>query len=107
MATTISPRRKRKKPSILKRIRETARRTQTNRIRKGRLRVQVKSFRRALASGDLEQARTLLRPTLSILDRCAHLGILHGNSAARTKSRLLVSFNALAAKQSSIRPAAS
>ena len=106
MATTISPRRKRKKPSILKRIRETARRTQTNRIRKGRLRAQVKNFRRALASRDLEQARTLLRPTLSILDRCARLGILHRNSAARTKSRLLVSFNALS-KPSSGQSAAS
>jgi len=100
MATTIAPKRKRRKPSVLKRIRQTARRTEFNRARKGHLRAQVKRFRLALESGDAARARTLLTETLSILDRSAQAGILHPNTAARTKSRLVVRFNALAAKPS-------
>lgn len=99
MATTISPKRKRRKPSVLKRIRETERRTAVNRIRKGRMRAQVKRFRQAVASGDLAQAKGLLSDTLAVLDRSAQLGILHRNAAARTKSRLWQRYNALAEKQ--------
>lgn len=98
MATTITPKRKRKKPSVLKRIRLAARRTEVNRARKGHLRAQVKRFRQALAAGDAGRAKALLNETLSILDRSAQAGILHGNTAARTKSRLVVRYNALAAK---------
>jgi small subunit ribosomal protein S20 len=100
MATTIAPKRKRKKPSVLKRIRQTERRTTFNRARKGHLRAQVKRFRQALASGDAARAKALLGETLSILDRSAQAGILHPNTAARTKSRLVVRYNALAAKPS-------
>lgn len=100
MATTITAKRKRRKPSVLKRIRQTARRTEFNRARKGHLRTQVKRFRQALESGDAGRARTLLNETLSILDRSAQAGILHPNTAARTKSRLVVRYNALAAKPS-------
>jgi len=100
MATTITPKRKRKKPSVLKRIRQTARRTEVNRSRKGHLRAQVKRFRQALESGDAGRAKVLLNETLSILDRSAQAGILHPNTAARTKSRLVVRYNALAGKPS-------
>jgi small subunit ribosomal protein S20 len=91
--------RKRKKKSVLKRIRQTERRTAINRIRKGGLRAQVKRLRQAVAAGDLAQARELLPPTLSILDRSAHNGVLHPNTAARTKSRLLLRYNALQKKE--------
>ena len=99
MATTISPKRKRRKPSVLKRIRQTERRTAVSRIRKGRLRAQVKRFAQAVASGDLAHAKGLLSDTLALLDRSAQLGILHRNAAARTKSRLTLRYNALAEKQ--------
>lgn len=99
MATTVSTKRKRRKPSVLKRIRQTERRTAVNRIRKGRLRAQVKRFSQALASGDLTQAKAQLSATLSLLDRSAQLGILHSNAAARTKSRLTIRYNSLAEKQ--------
>lgn len=99
MATSLSPKHKRKKKSVLKRIRQTERRTAINRIRKGGLRAQVKRFRQAVAAGDLKQASELLRPTLSILDRSAQKGVLHPNNAARTKSRLLLRYNALQEKE--------
>lgn len=100
MATTITAKRKRRKPSVLKRIRQTARRAEFNRARKGHLRTQVKRFRQALESGDAGRAKMLLNETLSILDRSAQAGILHPNTAARTKSRLVVRYNALAAQSS-------
>jgi small subunit ribosomal protein S20 len=100
MATTLSPKRKAKKKSVAKRIRQTERHTVVNRRRKGALRAQVKEFRRALESGDFTKASELLKPTLSVLDRSARKGILHPNTVARTKSRLLLRYNALQAKQS-------
>jgi len=98
MATTTAPKRGARKKSVLKRIRLTERRTVINRKRKGSLRAQVKRFRRAMASGDLAQARELLKPTLSVLDRAARKGVLHGNTAARTKSRLLRRYHLLQEK---------
>lgn len=100
MATTISPKRKAKKKSVMKRIHQAEARTVVNRRHKGQLRSQVKAFRRALEIGDFGKARELLNPTLSLLDRSAQKGILHPNTAARTKSRLLIRYNTLQAKQS-------
>lgn len=90
---------KRKKKSVLKRIRQTERRTATNRANRSRLRTQLRKFRRALDTGQLEQAQEQLRPTLSAIDRSIQKGILHPNTAARTKSRLLLRYHALSAQQ--------
>lgn len=98
MATTISPKRKAKKKSVMKRIRQAERRTAVNRSNRSRLRTQVKAMRQALDSGNVAQARELLRPTLSVLDSSVHHGILHANTASRTKSRLLRRFNTLSAQ---------
>lgn len=95
MATTISPKRKRRNKSVLKRIRQTEHRAAINRANKSHLRTQVKKYRQALAAGNLAQARELLRSTLSNIDRSLHKGILHPNTAARTKSRLMRRFNLL------------
>lgn len=59
----------------------------------------MKKFRRAVAAGDLAQARELLRPTLSVIDRSIQKGILHPNTADRTKSRLVLRYNELAQQQ--------
>lgn len=99
MATATAPKRKKRKKSVLKRIRQTERRTAINRIRTGGVRTQVKRFRQALAAGDVGKARELLHPTLSVLDRSARKGVLHANTAARTKSRLLLGYNALLKKE--------
>ena len=99
MATTISPKRKRRNKSVLKRIRQTEHRAAINRANKSRLRTQVKKFRHAVAAGNLAQARELLRTTLSIIDRSLHKGLLHPNTAARTKSRLVQRLSLLAQPQ--------
>jgi len=101
MATTAAPKRKARPKSVLKRIRQAERRTAINRANRSRLRTQVRKFREAVAAGNLPQAQELLRPTITLLDRSATQGILHPNTVNRTKSRLLVRFNALRGQQTS------
>jgi ribosomal protein S20 len=52
------------------------------------MRSKVKALRTAIEQGDLDQARGMLTETLSILDHSVKLGVVHGNTVARTKSRL-------------------
>jgi small subunit ribosomal protein S20 len=96
MATAVAPKRKKRKRSVLKNIRQAVHRAQINRANRSQLRTQVKRFRRALASGNLAEARQLLPQTVSLLDRSVRKGILHRNAAARTKSRLLRHYQKLA-----------
>src|SRR3989338_2688106 len=78
MATAAAAaKRKRKSKSVLKRVRQTARRTAINRAGKSHLRTQVKRFRQALVAGNLAQARELLQPTLTLLDRPLRKKNLH------------------------------
>lgn len=99
MATTIQAKRPRKKKSVLKRIRQTERRTAVNRVNRSRVRTQIKKLRRALESGKAEEARALLQPTLSLIDRSIQKGVLHRNTANRYKSRLHVRVKALMGQQ--------
>jgi small subunit ribosomal protein S20 len=88
---------KKRKKSILKRIRQTAKRTARARALRSRLRNQIKDLRRALDAKDLAQAKGLLRETISVIDWAVRKGILHSNAAARHKSRLTSRFQALSA----------
>ncbi len=99
MATTTQAKRPRKKPSVLKRIRLTERRTAVNRTNRSRLRTQMKKFRSAIAAGKVEEAQSLLRPTISVIDRSIQKGVLHRNTSNRYKARLLVRYNALLKQQ--------
>lgn len=88
---------KKKKLSVLKRIRQTERRTAVNRANKARFRRALKKFRAALAARDLALAEQLYRPTMSALDRAIQKGVLHENTANRYKSRLTLAYNELRA----------
>ena len=74
--------------SALKRVRMTKRRTEINRMRKSRLRHQIRSMRRALDQKDAKGAQALVPETFSLVDRAAKWGIIKKNTAARYKSRL-------------------
>jgi small subunit ribosomal protein S20 len=74
--------------SALKRTRITERRTLINRMRKSRLRHQIRALRRAVQANDAQAANSLLPPTFSLIDRAAKWGIIKKNTAARYKSRL-------------------
>ena len=75
-------------PSALKRARQNEKRRLRNRASNTRLRSQIRKLRRAVEEGNLDEAKQLLRPTLSLIDRSVQKGVLHDNAAARRKSRL-------------------
>jgi small subunit ribosomal protein S20 len=82
--------------SSLKRVRQTKRQTLVNRLRKTRLRHQIRSFRRLVQSKDAKGATAALPATFSLIDRSAKWGIIKKNTAARYKSRLQTRLKAIA-----------
>ncbi|MDD5543615.1 MAG: 30S ribosomal protein S20 [Acidobacteriia bacterium] len=84
--------------SAWKRVRQTARRTAVNRRNMGRLRTQIKSLRKIIASGNGSDAQTVLTQTLSVIDRSVTKGVIHRNTADRYKSRLTKRVSALGKK---------
>ena len=74
--------------SALKRVRATERKTAVNRLRKSRLRTQVRKMRRLLAGGEVQAAQAALPQTYSLVDRAAKWGVIKKNTAARYKARL-------------------
>ncbi|HLK63950.1 MAG TPA: 30S ribosomal protein S20 [Bryobacteraceae bacterium] len=83
--------------SALKRVRQTERRTEYNRQNRSRLRHQIRSMRKAIASKDAKAAAALLPKTFSLIDRSAKSGIIKKNTAARYKSKLHLRVKAIAA----------
>ena len=84
--------------SALKRVRGTERKTEVNRLRKSRMRTQIKKFRKLLASKDMDGLQRELPVTYSIVDRAAKWGIIKRNTAARYKSRLSARVKAMSAQ---------
>jgi small subunit ribosomal protein S20 len=83
--------------SALKRVRQTERKTEVNRLRKSRMRHQIRAFRRLIAGKDAKGATAALPATFSLIDRSAKWGIIKKNTAARYKSRITLRLKALAA----------
>ncbi len=82
--------------SSIKRMRQTKRKTVVNRLRKTRLRHQVRAVRRLLEQKDAKNATAVLPATFSLIDRSAKWGIIKKNTAARYKSRITARLKALA-----------
>ncbi len=82
--------------SARKAVRQTARRTETNKSRRGRVRTVVRKVEEALASGDHALASEALKAAQPELMRGAQKGVLHKNTAARKISRLSSRVKALA-----------
>lgn len=74
--------------SSLKRVRIAARKTAINRMRKTRLRHQIRTMRRLLDHKDVAGASKAVPATFSMVDRAAKWGVIKKNTAARYKSRL-------------------
>jgi small subunit ribosomal protein S20 len=66
----------------------TERKTAINRMRRTRLKNQIRSMRHALEQKDTAEAQKVLGDTYSLVDRAAKWGIIKKNTAARYKSRL-------------------
>jgi small subunit ribosomal protein S20 len=81
--------------SAEKRLRQTEKRTATNRARLSRVRTFVKKVETAIGSGDREAAQSAFRSAQPELHRATTKGVLHKNTVARKLSRLAARINAL------------
>jgi small subunit ribosomal protein S20 len=90
-AKKIKPRKK----SVLKRIEQTEHRTAVNRANITRVRTMMKRLRAAIAGGNAAEAKALLNPTISAIDRSIQKGALPENTANRYKSRLMLALNGM------------
>ena len=97
MAQAATTKVKKRKPSVLKRARQSHLRAEFNRANKTRVRTFIKNLKAAIASKDVQAAGNLLRPTLSAIDRAISKGVLEENTGNRYKSRLSVACNNLSA----------
>jgi small subunit ribosomal protein S20 len=82
--------------SSIKDLRRTARRTERNRAAKGKLRSSLKQVRAAIANAQTDAATRAMQQAAPVVDRAVSKGILHKNTAARHKSRLMRQVNRLA-----------
>jgi small subunit ribosomal protein S20 len=74
--------------SALKRVRQTERRTDFNRVAKTRLRHQIRSMRRALTAKETGNLNEVMATTFSLVDKAARKGYIKSGTAARYKRRL-------------------
>ena len=83
-----------------KRARQNTKRNTINRARKSQVKTQIKHLETALGSGDAEKASEQYRLIVKKLDKTAATSTMHKKTAARKKSRLAKSLNAIEAKKS-------
>jgi len=81
--------------SAAKRARQSEKRRIRNRLVRTRMRNSVKRARLALDASDREAAEAIVRQACRELDKAAQKGIIHRNTAARTKSRLARKLNTI------------
>lgn len=79
-----------KHKSAEKRARQSVVRRARNASVKSALRTAHKKLVAALEAGDKEKAQALLAPTCREWDKAVSKNVVHGNTAARSKSRLTV-----------------
>jgi small subunit ribosomal protein S20 len=80
------------KKSSVKRLRQIQKQTLRNASIRSALRTTIKKFKQSLAAGQ-EDMEEKLRLALRALDKATTKGIIHKNTAARKKSRLMGEFN--------------
>ena len=81
--------------SAEKRLRQTEKRTATNRARMSRVRTFVKKVETAIETGDKAAAQSALQTAQPELHRATTKGVMHKNTVARKLSRLSARINAL------------
>jgi small subunit ribosomal protein S20 len=84
--------------SAEKRVRQSEKRRERNRAAKSAMRTAVKRVRGAVDAGDAATAEGALAEALQVIDRSAKKSVVHKNTAARTKSRLVKAVRAAKAK---------
>ena len=81
--------------SAIKRIRQTAKRTERNRHVRSTMRTFVRKVREAVEAGNKDDAQVALRDAIKKIDKAASKGVIHKNQASRRVSRLTKLVNGL------------
>lgn len=84
-------------PSALKRYRQSEKRRLINSRNASKLKTQLKKLKTVIAAKKTADAKSLLPQTFSLIDRSVQKGVIKKNTAARYKSRLTKSINAIPA----------
>ena len=83
--------------SARKRIRQTEKRTERNRMRRSRVRTFLRKVELAIAGGDKAVAAAAFQGAQPEMQRAVTKGVLHRNTVARKLSRLSARIKALGA----------
>jgi len=83
-------------PSAKKAARKIVRKTETNKIRRSRMRTSIRMVEEAIAAGDRQGAEAALKAAQPEIIRAANKGVIHKNAASRKVSRLAGRINAIA-----------
>ncbi|OGO01011.1 MAG: 30S ribosomal protein S20 [Chloroflexi bacterium RBG_13_52_12] len=75
--------------SAQKAARASGRRRERGRAIRSQVKTTIDNAEKLITKGDIEAARVAVATAVSTLDKAAEKKILHGNNAARHKSRLL------------------
>jgi small subunit ribosomal protein S20 len=91
--------------SAQKQARVASRRQQQNKSVRSQVKTNITKAEKLIFTGELKAAQEAVAEAVSSLDRAAEKQIIHGNNAARRKSRLLKKLNlALAQSKASAEP---
>ncbi|GFO63143.1 30S ribosomal protein S20 [Geomonas paludis] len=82
--------------SAMKRIKQTAKRTERNKHERSTLRTFIKRVREAVATKNQDAAKAALAAAIPVIDGAATKGIIHSSNASRNVSRLTKLVNTLA-----------
>lgn len=77
-----------RKPSVLKRARQSEKRNQRNRAVVSKVKTYTRKVHEALESGDGAEVEKALRQAVKQISSAASKGVLHRNTASRKISRL-------------------
>ncbi len=86
------------KHAALKQLRKDRKRRQQNQAVRSELSTITKRLAGLLSARKLEEAAVLIREVAKQYDHAATKGVIHRNTASRTKSRLTLRLNQAAAK---------
>lgn len=87
--------------SAQKAARAAGRRQERNKSIRSQVKTDIARAVKLISEGDIEAARGAVAKAVSTLDKAAEKKVLHGNNAARRKSRLLKKLKEAAAKPKS------
>jgi len=86
------------KKSGIKELRKAQKRAVFNASRKRNIKEALKKIHKALAASKVEEAQTIAKKVVTMLDKAAKINLIHKNMAARKKSRMFKAIKKAASK---------